>query len=137
MIKKDKNFFLTQGFTFGKAGEILTTRLRSMAFKAMLKQVGVQQRMPSIQISFILSLVLFLLVCYSSCCSSHPTPCHPKGKDRSGPCKLFWFFNIQRPLRVFNGSRINVVSNLIYFMTVSIHMDAIISRTYISSLESI
>uniref|UniRef100_A0A8D2I3N2 P-type phospholipid transporter n=1 Tax=Urocitellus parryii TaxID=9999 RepID=A0A8D2I3N2_UROPR len=26
------------GFTFGKAGEILTTRLRSMAFKAMLRQ---------------------------------------------------------------------------------------------------
>ncbi|OPJ81787.1 multidrug resistance protein 1 [Patagioenas fasciata monilis] len=27
-----------QGFTFGKAGEILTMRLRSMAFKAMLRQ---------------------------------------------------------------------------------------------------
>ncbi|XP_008059502.1 phosphatidylcholine translocator ABCB4 isoform X1 [Carlito syrichta] len=30
--------FFLQGFTFGKAGEILTTRLRSMAFKAMLRQ---------------------------------------------------------------------------------------------------
>ncbi|KAL1778304.1 phosphatidylcholine translocator ABCB4 isoform X1 [Sigmodon hispidus] len=30
--------FFLQGFTFGKAGEILTTRLRSMAFKAMLQQ---------------------------------------------------------------------------------------------------
>lgn len=31
--------FLKQGFTFGKAGEILTMRLRFMAFKAMLRQV--------------------------------------------------------------------------------------------------
>uniref|UniRef100_A0A8B9YS02 ATP binding cassette subfamily B member 4 n=1 Tax=Bos mutus grunniens TaxID=30521 RepID=A0A8B9YS02_BOSMU len=30
--------FFLQGFTFGKAGEILTTRLRLMAFKAMLRQ---------------------------------------------------------------------------------------------------
>uniref|UniRef100_A0A2K6CD00 P-type phospholipid transporter n=1 Tax=Macaca nemestrina TaxID=9545 RepID=A0A2K6CD00_MACNE len=30
--------FFLQGFTFGKAGEILTRRLRSMAFKAMLRQ---------------------------------------------------------------------------------------------------
>uniref|UniRef100_A0A8C0FPH3 ATP binding cassette subfamily B member 1 n=1 Tax=Bubo bubo TaxID=30461 RepID=A0A8C0FPH3_BUBBB len=30
--------FLKQGFTFGKAGEILTMRLRFMAFKAMLRQ---------------------------------------------------------------------------------------------------
>ncbi|XP_049995746.1 phosphatidylcholine translocator ABCB4 [Alexandromys fortis] len=30
--------FFLQGFTFGKAGEILTARLRSMAFKAMLRQ---------------------------------------------------------------------------------------------------
>ncbi|XP_051856878.1 phosphatidylcholine translocator ABCB4 isoform X5 [Antechinus flavipes] len=30
--------FFLQGFTFGKAGEILTTRLRFMAFKAMLRQ---------------------------------------------------------------------------------------------------
>ncbi|XP_059568179.1 phosphatidylcholine translocator ABCB4 isoform X5 [Myotis daubentonii] len=30
--------FFLQGFTFGKAGEILTTRLRSMAFRAMLRQ---------------------------------------------------------------------------------------------------
>uniref|UniRef100_A0A673T5I1 P-type phospholipid transporter n=1 Tax=Suricata suricatta TaxID=37032 RepID=A0A673T5I1_SURSU len=30
--------FFFQGFTFGKAGEILTTRLRLMAFKAMLRQ---------------------------------------------------------------------------------------------------
>ncbi|XP_060052278.1 phosphatidylcholine translocator ABCB4 isoform X3 [Erinaceus europaeus] len=30
--------FFLQGFTFGTAGEILTTRLRSMAFKAMLRQ---------------------------------------------------------------------------------------------------
>ncbi|XP_058380734.1 phosphatidylcholine translocator ABCB4 isoform X3 [Diceros bicornis minor] len=30
--------FFLQGFTFGKAGEILTTRLRSTAFKAMLRQ---------------------------------------------------------------------------------------------------
>ncbi|NXH11661.1 MDR1 protein, partial [Bucco capensis] len=30
--------FFFQGFTFGKAGEILTTRLRFMAFKAMLRQ---------------------------------------------------------------------------------------------------
>ncbi|XP_073920945.1 phosphatidylcholine translocator ABCB4 isoform X2 [Castor canadensis] len=30
--------FFLQGFTFGKAGEILTTRLRSMTFKAMLRQ---------------------------------------------------------------------------------------------------
>ncbi|KAK2531311.1 multidrug resistance protein 1 [Columba livia] len=30
--------FFLQGFTFGKAGEILTMRLRSMAFKAMLRQ---------------------------------------------------------------------------------------------------
>ncbi|XP_070326213.1 phosphatidylcholine translocator ABCB4 isoform X2 [Odocoileus virginianus] len=30
--------FFLQGFTFGKAGEILTTRLRSMAFKVMLRQ---------------------------------------------------------------------------------------------------
>eukprot|EP00069_Balaena_mysticetus_P008165 bmy_19468T0 len=30
--------FFLQGFTLGKAGEILTTRLRSMAFKAMLRQ---------------------------------------------------------------------------------------------------
>ncbi|XP_023591819.1 phosphatidylcholine translocator ABCB4 [Trichechus manatus latirostris] len=30
--------FFLQGFTFGKAGEILTTRLRVMAFKAMLRQ---------------------------------------------------------------------------------------------------
>uniref|UniRef100_A0A8C5VB47 P-type phospholipid transporter n=1 Tax=Microcebus murinus TaxID=30608 RepID=A0A8C5VB47_MICMU len=30
--------FFLQGFTFGKAGEILTTRLRSKAFKAMLRQ---------------------------------------------------------------------------------------------------
>ncbi|XP_008587624.1 PREDICTED: multidrug resistance protein 3 isoform X2 [Galeopterus variegatus] len=30
--------FFLQGFTFGKAGEILTTRLRSLAFKAMLRQ---------------------------------------------------------------------------------------------------
>uniref|UniRef100_A0A5F8HBD6 Multidrug resistance protein 1 n=1 Tax=Monodelphis domestica TaxID=13616 RepID=A0A5F8HBD6_MONDO len=30
--------FFLQGFTFGKAGEILTTRLRYMAFKAMLRQ---------------------------------------------------------------------------------------------------
>ncbi|TKC53901.1 hypothetical protein EI555_010025, partial [Monodon monoceros] len=29
---------IIEGFTFGKAGEILTTRLRSMAFKAMLRQ---------------------------------------------------------------------------------------------------
>lgn len=33
--------FLKQGFTFGKAGEILTMRLRFMAFKAMLRQVKV------------------------------------------------------------------------------------------------
>lgn len=31
--------FLKQGYTFGKAGEILTMRLRFMAFKAMLRQV--------------------------------------------------------------------------------------------------
>ncbi|XP_061324374.1 ATP-dependent translocase ABCB1-like isoform X2 [Pezoporus flaviventris] len=30
--------FFVQGFTFGKAGEILTMRLRFMAFKAMLRQ---------------------------------------------------------------------------------------------------
>ncbi|XP_059026986.1 phosphatidylcholine translocator ABCB4 isoform X2 [Mustela lutreola] len=30
--------FFLQGFTFGKAGEILTTRLRSLAFRAMLRQ---------------------------------------------------------------------------------------------------
>ncbi|XP_058534310.1 ATP-dependent translocase ABCB1 isoform X4 [Ochotona princeps] len=30
--------FFLQGFMFGKAGEILTTRLRSMAFRAMLRQ---------------------------------------------------------------------------------------------------
>ncbi|XP_074721099.1 phosphatidylcholine translocator ABCB4-like [Strix uralensis] len=30
--------FFLQGFTFGKAGEILTTRLRSMAFRAVLRQ---------------------------------------------------------------------------------------------------
>lgn len=30
---------LKQGFTFGKAGEILTMRLRFIAFKAMLRQV--------------------------------------------------------------------------------------------------
>ncbi|XP_006779227.1 PREDICTED: phosphatidylcholine translocator ABCB4 isoform X2 [Myotis davidii] len=30
--------FFLQGFAFGKAGEILTTRLRSMAFRAMLRQ---------------------------------------------------------------------------------------------------
>ncbi|XP_005414963.1 PREDICTED: multidrug resistance protein 3 isoform X2 [Chinchilla lanigera] len=30
--------FFLQGFAFGKAGEILTMRLRSMAFKAMLRQ---------------------------------------------------------------------------------------------------
>ncbi|NXH11658.1 MDR3 protein, partial [Bucco capensis] len=30
--------FFLQGFTFGKAGEILTLRLRSMAFRAMLRQ---------------------------------------------------------------------------------------------------
>nr|XP_051696108.1 LOW QUALITY PROTEIN: phosphatidylcholine translocator ABCB4 [Oryctolagus cuniculus] len=30
--------FFLQGFTFGKAGEILTMRLRSMAFRAMLRQ---------------------------------------------------------------------------------------------------
>ncbi|KAM6201356.1 phosphatidylcholine translocator ABCB4 isoform 2-T2 [Rhynchocyon petersi] len=30
--------FFLQGFSFGKAGEILTERLRSMAFKAMLRQ---------------------------------------------------------------------------------------------------
>ncbi|NWQ73338.1 MDR3 protein, partial [Columbina picui] len=30
--------FFLQGFTFGKAGEILTMRLRSMAFKAILRQ---------------------------------------------------------------------------------------------------
>uniref|UniRef100_A0A2K6GQZ3 P-type phospholipid transporter n=1 Tax=Propithecus coquereli TaxID=379532 RepID=A0A2K6GQZ3_PROCO len=30
--------FFLQGFTFGKAGEILTARLRSKAFKAMLRQ---------------------------------------------------------------------------------------------------
>lgn len=29
-----------QGFTFGKAGEILTKRLRYLVFKAMLRQVG-------------------------------------------------------------------------------------------------
>ncbi|GAB5568501.1 phosphatidylcholine translocator ABCB4 isoform X1 [Prionailurus iriomotensis] len=33
--------FFLQGFTLGKAGEILTTRLRLMAFKAMLRQLGV------------------------------------------------------------------------------------------------
>lgn len=38
---KTTAFSFYQGFTFGKAGEILTTRLRSMAFKAMLRQVGV------------------------------------------------------------------------------------------------
>lgn len=40
--KKHVCFFfppLTQGFTFGKAGEILTMRLRFIAFKAMLRQV--------------------------------------------------------------------------------------------------
>ncbi|XP_047550300.1 phosphatidylcholine translocator ABCB4 isoform X6 [Lutra lutra] len=30
--------FFLQGFTFGKAGEILTSRLRSLAFRAMLRQ---------------------------------------------------------------------------------------------------
>ncbi|XP_036036690.1 phosphatidylcholine translocator ABCB4 isoform X4 [Onychomys torridus] len=34
--------FFLQGFTFGKAGEILTTRLRSMAFKAMLRQIATE-----------------------------------------------------------------------------------------------
>ncbi|POI31133.1 hypothetical protein CIB84_005116, partial [Bambusicola thoracicus] len=47
LSEKDKNcnqviFFkedsLMQGFTFGKAGEILTMRLRSMAFRAILRQ---------------------------------------------------------------------------------------------------
>lgn len=33
--------FLKQGYTFGKAGEILTMRLRFMAFKAMLRQVKI------------------------------------------------------------------------------------------------
>lgn len=37
--KEPEPFSLLQGFTFGKAGEILTARLRSMAFKAMLRQV--------------------------------------------------------------------------------------------------
>lgn len=32
---------LKQGFAFGKAGEILTMRLRFMAFKAMLRQVKI------------------------------------------------------------------------------------------------
>uniref|UniRef100_A0A8C6YQ13 Phosphatidylcholine translocator ABCB4-like n=1 Tax=Nothoprocta perdicaria TaxID=30464 RepID=A0A8C6YQ13_NOTPE len=32
------SFSLKQGFTFDKAGEILTTRLRSMAFRAILRQ---------------------------------------------------------------------------------------------------
>ncbi|KAG8508441.1 Phosphatidylcholine translocator ABCB4, partial [Galemys pyrenaicus] len=43
--------FFLQGFTFGKAGEILTTRLRSMAFKAMLRQVGALQK-PSVSSHF-------------------------------------------------------------------------------------
>lgn len=39
-VKRNLSLFLSpQGFTFGKAGEILTARLRSMAFKAMLRQV--------------------------------------------------------------------------------------------------
>ncbi|XP_067418366.1 phosphatidylcholine translocator ABCB4-like isoform X2 [Emydura macquarii macquarii] len=35
--------FFLQGFTFGKAGEILTMRLRFMAFKAMLRQPSLEE----------------------------------------------------------------------------------------------
>lgn len=33
--------YSSQGFTFGKAGEILTKRLRYMVFRSMLRQVCV------------------------------------------------------------------------------------------------
>ena len=38
---KCKFLFLFQGLFYGRAGEILTMRLRHLAFKAMLYQVGV------------------------------------------------------------------------------------------------
>lgn len=34
-------FVFSQGFCFGKAGEILTMRLRSKAFNAMMRQVKI------------------------------------------------------------------------------------------------
>lgn len=46
---------LKQGFTFGKAGEILTMRLRFMAFKAMLRQVNI--------INILISRVLKIINC--------------------------------------------------------------------------
>lgn len=37
------DFSLPQGFMFGKSGEILTMRLRSLSFKALLQQVWIMQ----------------------------------------------------------------------------------------------
>lgn len=47
--------FLKQGFAFGKAGEILTMRLRFMAFKAMLRQVKI--------IKIFISRLLNIIIC--------------------------------------------------------------------------
>lgn len=121
VIKKDKSFFFNQGFTFGKAGEILTTRLRSMAFKAMLRQVGV-------------CLSLFLLVCCSSC--GFPCP-HPRVfiQEQVRALQLVLVLQYPKTSQSSHGSRLPLGSIFGLFCDY-IHVGTGISRTCISSLDS-
>lgn len=109
IIKRDNSFFfffINQGFTLGKAGEILTTRLRLMAFKAMLRQVGMCSgecllfRFLSFQASF-----SCLGVC-SSCPSALPHPCFHAGTSQ-GPTSVLVFQN-PKTFQEFHGSMLNL-----------------------------
>lgn len=89
---------LHQGFTFGKAGEILTTRLRSMAFKAMLRQVGVcpgclLPRFPTFSLFF----------CSYCMLSPLPTPLGVHTSTCRGTANCPGPSIIQRPCRVLIG----------------------------------
>lgn len=64
--KEPEPFSLPQGFTFGKAGEILTTRLRSMAFKAMLRQVSELDRTPGVKFKTLPDVVGMTWLCFPS-----------------------------------------------------------------------